>query len=502
MTTEALNKGKGSDRPGDEKEMRQGQHVRHSTTPDNVDHLFDGEVFVFGSNLQGKHLGGAAKVAVSRYGAVMGQCSGLQGQSYAIPTMNVSLETVRKYVEEFVSFAKVHSDLRFYVTKIGCGNAGFSVKDIAPLFADAYGMENVILPEAFCKEIKSNVRRNKNGSEAAVTISYGQVRTLVDILIGLNQRYKYSNTADAIEAVSDFIASQKPGHESISALAFQIVADTLAQPEAFEKGRLNGGLFKEAFGRTHYDEVWKEAMLKHIFAKLWKLISLFNEFRRYKSPDEIKRDLGLLRLDDYLSVGAMHDEDFNYPFAVFERTISGNWNKFAPNGSLDTERVERYMLKNHENSIRAIGLAKTIKRDYYQHSCHTEMFFPKETGTAPIYVMKKVGKECRFVKACSGLRGKSLYPDCVEMEYAYRLLLEDDAYDVWGAKSRGGEFKVSYFVPKIDETLPIYSTVEKLTFDNYDLRQSFLKERLMGLYVASQGMIKKLISAYDAKNIW
>lgn len=118
-------------------------------TPEQITTLGENEIFVFGSNLDGRHGGGAARLAHRCFGAVMGQGVGLHGRSYAIPTMQGGVETIRPYVDEFVAFAKEHSNLRFYVTKIGCGIAGFSVWNIAPLFADAIDIENILLPREF-----------------------------------------------------------------------------------------------------------------------------------------------------------------------------------------------------------------------------------------------------------------------------------------------------------------------------------------------------------------
>ena len=122
---------------------------RPAFTPEWITELKPDEVFVFGSNLAGMHGGGAARVAVQRFGAVMGQGVGLQGQSYAIPTMQGGVETIKPYVDEFVAFAKAHPELFFYVTRIGCGIAGFRDEEIAPLFAGAINLENVCLPETF-----------------------------------------------------------------------------------------------------------------------------------------------------------------------------------------------------------------------------------------------------------------------------------------------------------------------------------------------------------------
>ena len=119
------------------------------TTPEFITKLEPNEIFVFGSNLQGMHGGGAAYAAYRKFGAIMGQGVGLQGQSYAIPTMQGGVETIRPYVDELIKFAKEHADLTFLVTRIGCGIAGFRDEDIAPLFADAHNADNIVLPEGW-----------------------------------------------------------------------------------------------------------------------------------------------------------------------------------------------------------------------------------------------------------------------------------------------------------------------------------------------------------------
>lgn len=118
-------------------------------TPENITTLGEREIFVFGSNLAGHHSGGAAKVAFDRFGAVWGQGEGLQGNSYAIPTMQGGIDTIKEYVDRFIEVAKYEKALTFYVTKIGCGTAGFEISEIAPLFRNAYNLLNVILPIEF-----------------------------------------------------------------------------------------------------------------------------------------------------------------------------------------------------------------------------------------------------------------------------------------------------------------------------------------------------------------
>ena len=127
---------------------------RPDYTPDRITELKPDEVFVFGSNLAGMHGGGAAYVAFRLFGAVMGCGVGLRGQSYAIPTMQGGVETIRPYVDDFIAFAQGHPELFFFVTRIGCGIAGFHDREVAPLFAEAMGLENVCLPETFVRLLK------------------------------------------------------------------------------------------------------------------------------------------------------------------------------------------------------------------------------------------------------------------------------------------------------------------------------------------------------------
>ena len=116
------------------------------TTPEFITELQPNEIFVFGSNLKGMHGGGAAYIAYRKFGAIMGQGVGLQGQSYAIPTMQGGVETIKPYVDEFIAFAKENKNLTFLVTRIGCGIAGFTDDEISPLFEKARDVENIVLP--------------------------------------------------------------------------------------------------------------------------------------------------------------------------------------------------------------------------------------------------------------------------------------------------------------------------------------------------------------------
>ena len=121
---------------------------------DFIKELAENEIFVFGSNLRGMHGGGAARAAMDKFGAEWGVGVGRTGQTYAIPTMHGGVDAIKPYVDEFVEYAKEHPELRFLVTRVGCGIAGFRDVDIAPLFAECVELANVFLPETFWRVFK------------------------------------------------------------------------------------------------------------------------------------------------------------------------------------------------------------------------------------------------------------------------------------------------------------------------------------------------------------
>lgn len=126
---------------------------------EKITKLEPNQIFVFGSNLSGYHGAGAAKTARKKYGAVWGQAYGLQGQSFAIPTVKefisgkMELQDIKKYVNKFLELSKLYQEYEFLVTEIGCGLAGYNIEDIAPMFKvvleepDLY--KNIILPKRF-----------------------------------------------------------------------------------------------------------------------------------------------------------------------------------------------------------------------------------------------------------------------------------------------------------------------------------------------------------------
>ncbi len=140
--------------------------MKNRTTSDNITSLKPNEVFVFGSNVKGRHGKGAAKTAM-QWGAKYGQGEGLQGKTYGIPTIQspgiqnkISIDRIKPYVDRFIVFAKAHSELTFLVTEVGCGLAYHTVKEIAPLFQEAINIENIHLPARFWHKLKREENEN------------------------------------------------------------------------------------------------------------------------------------------------------------------------------------------------------------------------------------------------------------------------------------------------------------------------------------------------------
>ena len=134
-------------------------------TPFKIEKLEPNQIFVFGSNECGIHGGGAARLAYDRFGAELGIGWGMSGQSFALPTKDWNIGTleisdIEFYVNRFEHFVKLHTDLEFIITRVGCGLAGYDAEDIAPLFKNFIDIDNVYLPEQFI-EIINNLKLEK-----------------------------------------------------------------------------------------------------------------------------------------------------------------------------------------------------------------------------------------------------------------------------------------------------------------------------------------------------
>lgn len=121
--------------------------------PDFIDRLGNADVFVFGSNIHGQHHGGASLYALEHFGAINGQAEGMQGRCYAIPTEGNTFEELEHAIERFNDYVVTHPHVRFMLSAIGWGAAGYSVEKIAPLFRQAYSFGNVYVPKSFLRYV-------------------------------------------------------------------------------------------------------------------------------------------------------------------------------------------------------------------------------------------------------------------------------------------------------------------------------------------------------------
>ena len=189
-------------------------------TPDRVERLSNCEIFVFGSNIEGEHMGGAARFACEKFGAEWGVGDGPTGQCYAIPTMHGGLEDIRPYAEKFIAYAKAHPMNRFLLTRVGCGIAGFKDSDMAQLFEDVLDIPNIAYPRQWLPYMTIDYTlglKTPRGKEAAPLVVSDRVlkrlceQYLYEIGAGINSylpnikvRYVAENKKFAYAYFGDF----------------------------------------------------------------------------------------------------------------------------------------------------------------------------------------------------------------------------------------------------------------------------------------------------------
>jgi hypothetical protein len=357
-------------------------------TPNRINKLAFNEVFVFGSNLKGHHNGGAAKIALEKFGAKYGQGIGKQGQSYAIPTMQGGVETIILYVNDFIEYAKKHTDRYFLVTRIGCGIAGFSDEQIAPLFERAISLSNVILPKSFFYIIKKNqiLRINK-------IKEYGQARAIADIIKSLNNINKYDKLQtllnDLNSVVNDYIK-----RETITGESFALIKSILYKNEynLFPNNRFNFDLFtKLIIDKEYINEEIENIFKLQSNIKLFNILKFLNTKRNYSSSYDVINDLSIL------SESYLFNQYNPEPLYFLSQGLRNSWNEITLNGKLDNDLLEKVIFKDHKYKIEKLGLEKVIEIDFTQGGCHTNVYSPKKIGTAPIYVKLNNNE---YVKSC------------------------------------------------------------------------------------------------------
>lgn len=449
--------------------------VRSQYTPEAISSLKADEVFVFGSNLDGRHGGGAARAAINKFGAIWGQGVGLQGQSYAIPSMQGGVATIKPYVDQFIAFAQEHTELFFYVTRIGCGIAGFKDSDIAPLFKEAMSMSNVCLPESFVEENKNTA--SPEVPQELLTMMYGQVRTLIDLLKALNKQEPIKSRDDARERLAKIIERNVRYGDDYAFMALRTIWCIMSKYE--DKGSKVDieQLEKDMLSFHDGGEYLKTRDIFHILynysvRKMVKYIQFLNEFRRYKDYKLIRKDLRSIPVDHC----GRNDPQYYYSFN--EDTIDSlwhilryEWNSVTKDGTLDNDLLEEVALGRFDNMVKAHGLKETIRLAYREMPCYPGVQFPKprEEGTAwgPSYLIEGNHIE----KGCSDFRCWPWSDTSFEMKFARGLLERDKNY--MGVKT---ERLGRLYLPISDYTLPVYSLqYGKVRFESQEEKIEFIE---------------------------
>ncbi len=456
-----------------------GKHYDY--TPDLITSLEENEVFVFGSNLQGYHGGGAARFALHQFGAMWGQGEGLQGQSYAIPTMQGPVDTIRPHVDKFISFARGHKELLFLVTPIGCGIAGFSPSDIAPLFAQAINDDNIVLPKSFVDIIKST---RPAIPKYLITKIHGQTATLVDMLIEMNKDEHFTSAADAMQCLDNYLERL---YTSGDPVAFNCSIRSLyaRTEECFSDGKLDVVKLQECLKDDYYTGI-ERVYMEYVVEKTVKLVEMMNECRQYTSPKDVADDFLLATggvnhcgpQTEYYYFGISTDE-IGFVKTTFYHYLSKFWHKFAPNGILDNNKFRDFMIGHHERGIAKYGLDAVINHDYQSGSpCHPDIYDPARNGAGPRYVRDKETRQ--WIRACGvGLNDR----DITRFEYGFivKCLCRDPKFILVPS------CYTLYLVPRRDMTLPAFSCgsswydTRKLTFKNEREKENFVKELLATL---------------------
>ena len=454
--------------------------IRPEYTPDAIDSLKSDEVFVFGSNLHGHHGGGAARAARKKFGAIWGQGVGLQGQSYAIPTMQGGVETIKPYVDQFIDFAREHTELFFYVTRIGCGIAGFKDSDIAPLFKDAMDVHNICLPESFIKENNSSI--SPTVPQELLTMMYGQVRTLVDLLKELNKQEPIKDSDDARDRLIEITERNVRYGDEFAFMAMRTIWCIMSRYEQ-EGSKVDiEQLEKDMLSFHDGNQYLKENGIEQIFynysvRKMIKYIQFLNEFRRYSNYEAIREDLRSI------PVSHCSSNDPQYYFSFYKGTIwrvweilLDEWENVTKDGILDNELLEQIAFGRFDNMVKEHGLKETIRLAYGDVGCHPDIQAPmrRREGTVwgPVYRID--GKHIE--KGCSDFRRWPWTNTSFEMKFAHEILEKDRNYMFADSDWRGG-----LYLPVSDYTLPVYTRYGgRMDFESQEEKIKFIEEHKSG----------------------
>ena len=314
------------------------------------------------------------------------------------------------------------------------------------------------------------------------THCYGMTRTFADIILALNEEKQYTSPENVISDLGAYIQRFSERGDNVAFLSVRILKCILHDDlEVFRDGVLNTDRLRELLFQDKYiHSKIDEAYVLYCKEKLMNLVLYLNEFRRYAKPEDLRKDL--FENTDVLQFSACAPipgfyyfvmsgaTGMNYPVQFFVRAIRNLWPEIITDGVLDAAKMRKLMFGNHDDTVVQLGLEGTIKRDYIEDSpCHPEVFVPKVMGTAPIYV--KESETGRYIRSCGEGKGPNSIPDWLEFQIAKQILEKDNSYKLIG----------NYYIPKYDNTLPVYGEYSgRIVFNTQADKLRFIEDVKLG----------------------
>ena len=303
---------------------------------------------------------------------------------------------------------------------------------------------------------------------------YGQTRTLVDILIGLNNKEKFKSPDEALNAVEKQLRNFRDNGDEIAFNCSVRSLKTFAC-NCFIDGHLDAEKLKQSIEKDFYNnDAVSKAYMHYVVEKSIELIMYMNEFRRYTNAEQIINDFQKVTggVNHCGPQSNFYFFDFaKYPLYFFSGYVRDLWFKFAPDGTLNNHLFYDFMIGRHQRGIEKYGLKAVIKRNYKDDGpCHPEVFFPYRGGAGPIYIAKPNRK---FIKSCGEGKGPNSISNLFEFHLVEKLILEDPKYITFEDYNE----RETYYVPKDDVSLPLYRQYYgKIEFESQEAQEAEIKK--------------------------
>ncbi|MBO5957752.1 MAG: DUF1810 domain-containing protein [Bacteroidales bacterium] len=393
---------------------------------------------------------------------------------------------MRSIVQEFVYIAKDYTLLKEYkAILIKCESQEDSqILEIADSF-DALWVSarndkrlkpviEAYLIESLCKETE----KVPEVPQEFLTMMYGQVRTLIDLLKELNKQNSVKNRYDAEFRLTELVKRNVRYGDQFAFMAVRTLWSLMSQYEFEGKAVDIERLEKDMLSFHDGNELFKSACIEGIFynysvRKIIKYIQFLNEFRRYSDYDAITSDLRTIPF----SHCSGNDSDYYFSFSQsamysVREILYTDWENITRDGLLDNDLLEQVAFGRFDSMVKEYGLKETIRIAYDDVGCHPEIQAPKdrEDGVVwgPIYKIRGSHIE----KGCSDFRRWPWTNTCFEMKFASEILDKDDNYVRVETDWRG-----VMYLPVSDYTLPVYSRYKgRLHFDSHEEKMNFIKE--------------------------